>query len=99
MRDTTAVLAATQRPRVVIASACVAGRVTEDRLGEPLGLVSAFFLHGARFVLAPLQPIPDLQAPLVMGLFRRAWRESGNPRRAWHAAIRRICDWTMAFGG
>lgn len=87
MLDTTAVLSAGQRPPVVIASACVAGRVREDSLGEPLGLVSAFFLHGARFVLAPLQPIPDLQAPLVMGLFHRAWHEIGNPRRAWQVAI------------
>jgi tetratricopeptide (TPR) repeat protein len=86
MLDTTAVLSSGQRPPVVIASACVAGRVREDSLGEPLGLVSAFFLHGARFVLAPLQPIPDLQAPLVMGLFHRAWRETGDPRQAWQVA-------------
>lgn len=97
--DASNVLTATQRPTTVIASACVAGRVREDGLGEPLGLVSSFFINGARFILAPLQPIPDLYTPLVMGLFHRAWKIDGSPRRAWERACRQALsgDWPGGF--
>ena len=85
--DTTQVLASAQRPRTVIASACVAGRVREDQHGEPLGLVSSFFVHGSRFVLAPLQPVPDITMPIVVGLLHRAWRQTtDDPRKAWDIA-------------
>jgi hypothetical protein len=83
---TTDVLGAAQRPRAVLISACVAGRVSEDSTGEPLGLVSAFFLKGAEFVLAPLLPIPDFHAPIFMGLFHLAWRDGGDPHAAWRTA-------------
>lgn len=84
--DTTQVLASAQRPKTVVASACVAGRVREDEQGEPLGLVSSFFVHGSRFVLAPLQPVPDITMPVVVGLYHRAWRTTEDPRKAWDIA-------------
>ena len=57
------------RPEVVYLSACLVGRTSEDLDGDPLGMVSAFFLRGARSVVAPLVPISDLYAPILAGLF------------------------------
>ena len=97
--DVNSVLSAKQRPKTVLVSACVAGRVSEDDAGEPLGLVSAFFLTGGRFVLAPLQPISDFHMPLFMGLFHWAWRETGDPvtatRLARHQAL--TGEWPEGF--
>lgn len=72
--------------RVVIASACVAGTVRESGFGEPLGLVSAFLTSGSRMVLAPIQPINDLYAPILLGLFHFAWKDVGDAREAWRIA-------------
>lgn len=96
--DTTDVLGAAQRPRAVLISACVAGRVSEDPTGEPLGLVSAFFLNGAEFVLAPLLPIPDFHAPIFMGLFHLAWRDGGDPHRAWRSVRQQAASGTWPAG-
>ncbi|MCC7060954.1 MAG: CHAT domain-containing protein, partial [Burkholderiaceae bacterium] len=101
MLDTTEVLSAVQQPRDVVISACVAGRVREDAMGEPLGLVSAFFLKGARFALAPLQPVPDFPMPLLMGLFHLAWRDGASPHEAFGIARRQALegDWPAGFVG
>lgn len=97
--DVNSVLSAKQRPKTVLVSACVAGRVSEDETGEPLGLVSAFFLMGGRFVLAPLQPISDFHMPLFMGLFHLAWRETGDPVTATRLARHQVAagDWPEGF--
>jgi hypothetical protein len=97
--DANTLLSAAQRPRSAVASACVVGRVSEDEGGEPLGLVSAFFVSGGRFVLAPLQPIDDLTMPIFTGLFHLAWRESGDPAQAIVTARHQALsgDWPAGF--
>jgi tetratricopeptide (TPR) repeat protein len=60
------------RAPIVYMSACLVGRTREDADGDPLGLVSAFFLRGARTVIAALTPIDDFFAPLLAHLFHRA---------------------------
>ncbi|MGH8547910.1 MAG: tetratricopeptide repeat protein [Methylococcales bacterium] len=80
--DCAQVLASGQRPRIVVLGVCVVGRVHEDEQGEPLGLVSALFLRGAEYVVAPLQPVPDFYMPLFTCLFHQAWKRSGNPAEA-----------------
>jgi hypothetical protein len=45
------------RAPIVYMSACLVGRTREDADGDPLGLVSAFFLRGARTVIAALTPL------------------------------------------
>ena len=71
------------------------GRTREDRDGEPLGLVSAFLLRGARYVVAPLQPVSDCLMPLLAGLFHQAWRAGLAPPEALTEAKRRLAsgDW------
>ncbi len=83
------------RPQVVFLSACVVGRTSEDRDGEPLGLVSAFLLRGATYVVAPLQPVSDCLMPLLAGLFHQAWRAGLAPPQALLEAKRRLAegDW------
>ena len=56
---------------IVYLSACLVGRTQEDVDGDPLGLVSAFFLRGARTVIASLVPIDDFFAPILAHLFYR----------------------------
>jgi hypothetical protein len=70
------------RAPIVYLSACLVGRTREDADGDPLGLVSAFFLRGARTVVAALMPIDDFFAPLLAHLFHRAlhWQhQQGRP--------------------
>jgi tetratricopeptide (TPR) repeat protein len=97
--DANTLLSAAQRPRSAVASACVVGRVSEDEGGEPLGLVSAFFVSGGRFVVAPLQPVSDLYMPIFMGLFHLAWRDGGDPAQAIVTARRQALsgDWPAGF--
>ena len=97
--DANTLLSAAQRPRSAVASACVVGRVSEDEGGEPLGLVSAFFVSGGRFVVAPLQPVSDLYMPIFMGLFHLAWRDGGDPAQAIVVARRQALsgDWPEGF--
>jgi tetratricopeptide (TPR) repeat protein len=84
--DAISLLSSAQRPRTAIASACVVGRVSEDMGGEPLGLVTAFFVSGGQFVVAPLQPVDDLFMPIFMGLFHNAWRQLGDQAAALEQA-------------
>ena len=77
------------RPQIVYLSACLVGRTSEDLDGDPLGMVSGFFLRGARCVVAPLVPISDFYAPLLAALFHHALaqqRSSDQPLDA-HAAL------------
>ena len=82
------------RPQIVVLSACVVGR-THEADGEPLGLATAFLLRGARFVIAPLQPINDCMMPLLVCLFYQAWRDGRTPPQALTEAKRRLSsgDW------
>lgn len=84
--DANTLLSSAQRPRTAIASACVVGRISEDMGGEPLGLVTAFFVSGGQFVVAPLQPVDDLFMPIFMGLFHYAWRQFGDQAAALERA-------------
>lgn len=88
--DTASVLAAKQQPRVIVLGACVAGRIKENFEGEPLGLVSAFFLRGADYVVAPVQPVYDFYMPLFTCLFHQAWQHLGRPDWALAEAKRRL---------
>lgn len=53
------------RPVQVFIGACVAGNTREDLAGDPLGPVTAFFLRGAKCVVACLTPVPDGYMPLL----------------------------------
>ena len=96
--DSQGVLAAAQRPRHLFLSACVVARLYELE-GEPLGPVSAFFLHGAEFVAAPLQEIDDFYAPLLSGLFHLHYQEHRDPERALRRAKTELLagDWPQRF--
>ena len=88
-------------PPVLFLSACLAGRITEDPDGDPLGLISAFFLAGARVVIAAMQPVPDLYMQLLSTLFFQTWiRESTHPVHALRIAKHRLRtgDWYPETG-
>jgi len=89
------VLASPQHPPLVFLSACVVGRLQEDLDGDPLGLVSGFFLKGTRYVVAPLIPVPDHYMPLLGVLFHQAWQSGLDPEAALAEAKRRLreADW------
>jgi tetratricopeptide (TPR) repeat protein len=78
------------RARVVFLSACVVGRTSEDIDGDPLGLVSAFFMRGAEYVIAPLIPVSDFYMPLLAVLFHQAWQQGHSPESALGEAKRRL---------
>ena len=84
------ILSSNFRPRVVFLSACVVGRISEDIDGSPLGLVSAFLLRGAEYVIASLVPVPDFYMPLLALLFHQAWQRGCNPDIALVEAKRRL---------
>jgi tetratricopeptide (TPR) repeat protein len=56
------------RPGAVFLSSCVVGK-TKDVAGNPLGLVTAYLMRKAGYVVAPMAPIPDFYMPLLAGLF------------------------------
>jgi hypothetical protein len=68
------VLGCALRAPVWFLAACLVGQTTEDLDGEPLGLVTALLLRGARGVIAPLVPIDDFYAPLLALLVHRQLR-------------------------
>jgi hypothetical protein len=85
-----------RQPWGVFLAACRLGRVHEDPDGDPLGFMGALFLRGARYVIAALQPVPDLYMPLLACLFYQSWqRDGGHPAQALAEAKRRILagDW------
>ncbi|MBK6803322.1 MAG: CHAT domain-containing protein [Novosphingobium sp.] len=77
--DMQRVLRLQRRTPVVFLSACLVGRQREDVDGDPLGLVSAFFVKGARGVVAALAPISDFWAPVLAVLFHDALRHPQVP--------------------
>ncbi|NCC36814.1 MAG: CHAT domain-containing protein, partial [Chloroflexia bacterium] len=93
--DLMGVLAMPHRPQLVFLSACVVGRLQEDPDGDPLGLITAFFLKGARYVIASLIPVPDEYMPLLSMFFHQAWQAGLNPEDALTEAKRRLReqDW------
>jgi tetratricopeptide (TPR) repeat protein len=85
------VLTLPRLPPLVFLSACVVGQTREDSIeGEPLGLVSAMLLRGARFVVGATEPVEDALMPIMVALFYQAWRRSGDsPAMALAEAKRR----------
>lgn len=79
------------RSQVVFQSACVVGRVTEDIDGDPLGLVTAFFLQGTQYIIAAIQEIDDFYMPLLVCLFYQTWQHGRiTPHDALREAKRRL---------
>ena len=71
---------------IVYLSACVVGRTIEVD-GEPLGMVSALFLRGARQIVASLAPVSDFVAPLLAILFHLALKAQPGGRLDAHRAL------------
>lgn len=84
------VLGSPLRPQVVFLSACLVGQTREDLDGDPLGMVSAFMLRGARYVIAPLVPVSDFYMPLLAVLFHQSWLAGLPPHEALADAKRRL---------
>jgi hypothetical protein len=58
--------------------------------------MAAFFLRGARYLIAALQPVSDFYMPLLTCLFYQSWhRLGGHPAQALAEAKRRLKtgDW------
>jgi CHAT domain len=60
-------------------SSCVVG-MTREVNGEPLGLLSASLLRGARYVVGWTVPVDDLGVALFSLLYHWAWRERVTAR-------------------
>lgn len=72
---------------IVYLSACLVGRTSEDLDGDPLGMLSALFLRGARQIVAPLVPVSDFDAPLLAILFHLALKAQPSGRLDAHQAL------------
>ena len=72
---------------IVYLSACLVGRTSEDLDGDPLGMLSALFLRGARQIVAPLVPVSDFDAPLLAILFHLALKAQPGGRLDAHRAL------------
>jgi hypothetical protein len=79
------VLGSALRAPLWFLAACLVGRTTEDLDGEPLGLVTALLLRGARHVIAPLVPIDDFYAPVLALLVHRQLRRQHDEGEALDA--------------
>ena len=62
-------------------SSCVVGRTREVN-GEPLGLISAGLLRGARYLVGWSVPVDDLGAALFSLLYHWLWRDCADPEQA-----------------
>ncbi len=62
-------------------SSCVVGRTLEVN-GEPLGLISAGLLRGARYLVGWSVPVDDLGAALFALLYHSIWRDCADPEEA-----------------
>ena len=72
-------------------SACLAGQTEEDFDGVPCGVVSGFFMKGARVVVGALVSIPDLWAMVLGVLVHQAMvREGLSLDRALQEGKRRL---------
>ena len=67
--------------RSLYLSSCVVGRTREVN-GEPLGLISAGLLRGARYLVGWSVPVDDLGAALFSLLYHWLWRECADPEEA-----------------
>lgn len=83
------VLGSSLQPDVVFLSACVVGQ-TKELDGDPLGLVSAFLLKGARFVVAPMVPVSDFLTPLLAVQFHQGLAGGLGPHQSLVEAKRRL---------
>jgi tetratricopeptide (TPR) repeat protein len=86
-----------KQPEFVILSSCLAGQTAEDLHGDPLGLVSGWFLKGTRQLVAAVASLPDLYMPLFSALLHQALLDMPEPslRTALATANRRLAlgDW------
>jgi tetratricopeptide (TPR) repeat protein len=80
------VLGSPLRPQVVFISACLVGQTKEDSDGDPLGMVTAFMLRGARYVVAPVVPVSDFYMPLLAVLFHQGLVAGLSPPQALKTA-------------
>jgi hypothetical protein len=85
-----------QAPFVMLSS-CLAGQTAEDLDGDPLGLVSGWFLKGTRQLVAAVASLPDLYMPIFSALLHQALLDMPTPllRNALEIAKRRMAsgDW------
>ena len=59
--------------RLAVLSACEAGLASTYESGELLGLPNSFLVAGAKSVIAPLWPVDDTAAAVLMSLFYAEW--------------------------
>lgn len=67
--------------RSIYFSSCVVG-MTREVNGEPMGLLSAGLLRGARYLVGWTVPVDDLGVALFSLLYHWAWREHQDPETA-----------------
>jgi CHAT domain-containing protein len=76
----------------VFISACVGGRIADTSRGDPLGLVSAMQLRGARAIIAYAEPISDFLAPLLSNLYWFSRFQGLAPHAALQAAKQTLIE-------
>ena len=78
-------------------SSCVVG-MTREVNGEPMGLLSAGLLRGARYLVGWTMPVDDLGVALFSLLYHWAWREHQDPETALSVARQAFLsgDWPEA---
>lgn len=83
--------------RSIYFSSCVVG-MTREVNGEPLGLMSAGLLRGARYLVGWPVPVDDLGIALFSLLYHWAWREHVDPEKALDVARQAFLsgDWPEA---
>ncbi len=77
-------------PRVVVLSACDAGRSKVHPGSEIMGLVAALLRCGADTVIAPVLPVEDAASVPVMGALHAELAKGTQPAAALHAAVRKF---------
>jgi hypothetical protein len=60
------------QPEQVLLSACLAAQTAENLDGDPLGLVSGWFMKGTRQLVGAISPLPDLWMPIFSGILHQA---------------------------
>lgn len=81
------VLALPAVPRVVVLSACEAGRSSGDSNTAGLGLAQAFVVAGAKVVIAPTRPVSDEVSRDFMRLFYKHVSSGLPPERALQTTL------------
>jgi tetratricopeptide (TPR) repeat protein len=72
------------QPERVFLSACLAAQIAELD-GDPLGIVSGFFLRGTRQLIGAVSPLPDVWMPVFSALFYQALLN--NPDHSLYNAL------------